>query len=196
MKKVLFADDREDFRYLVPALLRSWDYEVVVATDEDMATVLLETIAPGIVITDLNMKAEDGGLKVLVKSKALYPDVPVVVSSGDFTIPSGIQERLKDAGADLLFPKPYKPDELRKALEALGRPTIGDVTSWFIKTSGEMPSTEYFDEWKKAVVELNRCLCATFGENPLEQPLDAEIDAASHQALKILKEVAKKWEGK
>src|SRR3989344_5855793 len=117
MKKVLFADDREEFRHLVTELLNSWNYEVVVASDEDMATVLLETIAPGIVITDLNMKAEDGGLKVLVKSKALYPDVPVIVSSGDFTTPAGIEERLKSAGADLLFPKPYKPLELKEALD-------------------------------------------------------------------------------
>lgn len=196
MKKVLFADDREDFRYLVPALLRSWDYEVVVATDEDMATVLLETIAPGIVITDLNMKAEDGGLKVLVKSKALYPDVPVVVSSGDFDEIEGMRAKLEEHGADLLFPKPYKPDELKAALDSLGPPTMRYVLAWFLKTAGEIPSTEYCDEWMAATRNLNGCLRTAFGDNPLDQSSETELDPASHKAFLALKEVAKKWEGK
>lgn len=193
MKKVLVADDCEDGRLLLSVLLRSWKYEVLEAPSEIETIALLQTIRPDMIISDLSMKTPDAGLKVLVEAKRLYPEVPVLVCSGDFANPPGIVEKLKKAGANCLLQKPYTPDELKQGLESFKLPTIGDVTRWFLETT-EMPSTEYFDEWKVATVTLNRCLCAELGDNPFDLPADTEIGPASHQALLTLKRVAEKWE--
>lgn len=192
-KTVIVADDHEDMRSLLSGLLHAWGYQVSEAANEDEAIALLQIMRPDVVISDLDMSSSDGGLKVLREVKRLYPDVPVLICSGDFFSQPEITAELEKAGAYRLLQKPYKPDELKAALDSFKRPTIGDVLAWFLKTVGEMPSAEYFDEWSKATVALNRCLCATFGNDPLDLPPDTELDSASHQALLALQLVAEKW---
>lgn len=193
-KTLLVVEDEGELRTLLEALLKSWGFGVVATEGRSAAEAALSLNQNFyLVLTDLKMESPCSGLELLVTVKQRYPAMPVIVSSGDFDEIEGMRAKLEDHGADLLFSKPYKPLELKAALDSFKRPTMCEVLAWFLKTTSEIPSTEYCDEWIAATRELNGCLRAAFGDNPLDQPSETELDAPSHRAFFALQRVAEKW---
>lgn len=80
MKKILLVDDEESIHLLYREELEEEGYEVFSAMTGDEALEKLESIAPDLVILDINMPGTNG-IVVLRKMKELNPSLPVILSS-------------------------------------------------------------------------------------------------------------------
>lgn len=120
--KILIAEDEGQVRELLGQLCKMWGYEAVLAKDTDEALQALEREVIDIVLTDDRMPGE-GGLAVVRRSKQLKPNRVVIVSSG-----TAKEADCLDAGADICFPKPYVPSDLRALLNKyLKEITLNDL---------------------------------------------------------------------
>jgi CheY-like chemotaxis protein len=114
-KTILICDDEPTLRELVRASLDG-GYEFVEASDGVVALQLARELAPDAVILDL-MLPRLSGLKVLAEMRAEEDlrDIPVLV----ITAWNDTEEAAFAAGADRFLAKPFHPDDLRTAVEAL-----------------------------------------------------------------------------
>ncbi|MCU1258531.1 MAG: response regulator receiver protein [Bryobacterales bacterium] len=86
-----------------------------VGTAREALTVLLEGNVDAM-LTDLHLPRVDGfELIAQVRSNPGYARMPIIVISGDSD--PRTPERVRRAGADAHFVKPYSPVEIRKTLE-------------------------------------------------------------------------------
>lgn len=193
MKTILIAEDDASIRMLLEGLLQSWGYKVIATQNGREATEALGGHVY-LVLTDLTMETKHAGAHLLITVKGEYPSMPVIVSSGNFNEVPGMEETLRKQGADLLLHKPYKPDELKAVIEPFfEHSTIGDLSSWFLKTAGEMPSTEYFEAWRSTTYALNQALKEELGPNPLDLPSSTELGPKSFRVLWTLKKLSRAW---
>lgn len=114
-KTVLICDDEPTLRELVRASLDG-GYEFVEASDGVVALQLARELAPDAVILDL-MLPRMSGLKVLTEMRAdeHLKDIPVLV----MTAWNDTEEAAFAAGADRFVAKPFHPEDLKTAVEAL-----------------------------------------------------------------------------
>ncbi|MFH1116053.1 MAG: response regulator [Pseudomonadota bacterium] len=80
--KVLLVDDEQDFVQTLARRLRRRNFEVRTATDGRYALELIRQDVPDIVVVDLHMPGIDG-TELIGRMKALYPDINVVVLTGE-----------------------------------------------------------------------------------------------------------------
>ena len=114
---ILVVDDEEVALENLVYVLKKEGYDVTGALSGPDAVKLLKRDVFDLVITDLKMEKVDG-MKVLDRTKGLYPDAEVIMITGYATVDSAI-EAMK-AGAYHYIAKPYKLDEVRKVVrEAL-----------------------------------------------------------------------------
>ena len=79
---MLLVDDDEDVRFLVARLLKTAGLEVKsVASGEEALESLRSAVLPDLIILDQNMPRMNG-LQTLEKLRALHPEVPILISSG------------------------------------------------------------------------------------------------------------------
>jgi CheY-like chemotaxis protein len=116
-KTILICDDEPALRELVRASL-SDGYRFAEASDGLLAIELAREVEPDIVILDL-MLPRLGGLEVLaqLQEDERLRDVPVLV----ITAWNETREDVMAAGAADFVAKPFDPEELKKAIEALLR---------------------------------------------------------------------------
>ncbi len=115
--KILVVDDEEVALANLVYVLKKEGYDVAGSLSGPDAVKLLKRNVFDLVITDLKMEKIDG-MKVLGRTKELYPDAEVIMITGYATVDSAI-EAMK-AGAYHYIAKPYKLDEVRKVVrEAL-----------------------------------------------------------------------------
>jgi DNA-binding NtrC family response regulator len=115
--KILVVDDEEVALENLVYVLKKEGYDVTGALSGPDAVKFLKKNVFDLVITDLKMEKVDG-MKVLDRTKRLYPDAEVIMITGYATVDSAI-EAMK-AGAYHYIAKPYKLDEVRKVVrEAL-----------------------------------------------------------------------------
>jgi CheY-like chemotaxis protein len=115
---VLLVDDERSFLQVVDIILRSHNYQPVLARDADEALDVLETQLPDIIVLDDNMPGLDGGeLCFQLKSQPHTAHIPVLLCSAG--------ERVRDQSyidavlADGVLRKPVMPNDLVFALERL-----------------------------------------------------------------------------
>jgi DNA-binding response OmpR family regulator len=110
--RVLLVDDEPSARETLSRLLAADGFEVSVATSGTEAMEMLRRRAPDALVTDLHMPGMDG-IELLRETRALHPELIVVVVSGEARRPLAVIE----AGADAYIVKPVEADELVSVLD-------------------------------------------------------------------------------
>jgi len=110
---VLIVDDEVNIRRVLAAMLRREGYEVTTAGDGEQALAVLQKSPVHVVVTDLVMPRM-GGMELLRKVAADFPDVPVILITAHGSVDSAVAA-LK-AGAFDYITKPFEQDELRKVI--------------------------------------------------------------------------------
>src|SRR5512139_3535563 len=99
-------------------MLKREGYEVTTAADGEQALAVLHKTPVHVVVTDLVMPRV-GGMELLRRVGADYPDVPVIVITAHGTVDSAVAA-LK-AGAFDFITKPFEQDELKKVIAKAAR---------------------------------------------------------------------------
>ncbi|MCE3222415.1 MAG: putative Response regulator, CheY-like [Nitrospira sp.] len=111
-KRVLVADDEGGVRRLIVTLLHQAGYNVHQAADGMEALVEMKKWRFDAVVAEYSLPRLDG-VRLLLLSRMMWPEVPVVLLSADLTdLPLTLQKQ----GASALVPKPFAPQELLQAL--------------------------------------------------------------------------------
>jgi two-component system KDP operon response regulator KdpE len=124
--KVLIVDDEPQIRKLLEAGLRSYDYQVITASNGHDAVTMVAQQAPNIVILDISLGTPPDGLEVC-HSLREWSKVPIIMLSvrGD--------EKTKvaalNAGADDYLTKPFGMEELKARIQAVLRRTAIEPAS-------------------------------------------------------------------
>jgi nitrogen regulation protein NR(I) len=115
---VLIVDDELNIRRVLAAMLKREGYDVTTAADGEQALAVLQKTQVHVVVTDLVMPRL-GGLDLLRRASADFPDVPVIVITAHGTVDSAVQA-LK-AGAFDYITKPFEQAELAKVIAKAAR---------------------------------------------------------------------------
>lgn len=108
---VLAIDDSSTMRNLISMTLTSAGFEVIVAEDGIDGIEKLSTIAPNIIITDINMPRMDGfGVIETVRADPKHRDMPILTLTTE-SAPE-LKRRARDAGATGWIVKPFDPVKL------------------------------------------------------------------------------------
>jgi len=108
---ILIVEDDDLARTNLEHILKKEGYEIVSTGSGERALIQLEEREFDLVLTDLRMKKVDG-LKVLEKSRSLYPHTEVMVITAYATVDTAVEAMRQ--GAYHYIPKPYKIDLVRK----------------------------------------------------------------------------------
>jgi DNA-binding NtrC family response regulator len=112
--RVLVVEDEAYVRASLGEVLRGRGYEVDLTAAAADALTFLGRSPVDIVLTDLKLPGADG-LELARRMKAAYPEVPVVVLTGQGTIASAV-ECIKAGASDYIL-KPADPEALEVTLE-------------------------------------------------------------------------------
>jgi nitrogen regulation protein NR(I) len=115
---VLIVDDEMNIRRVLAAMLKRDGYEVTTAADGEQALAVLQKTPVHVVVTDLVMPRL-GGMDLLRRVSADYPDVPVILITAHGSVDSAVSA-LK-AGAFDYITKPFEQEELRKVIAKAAR---------------------------------------------------------------------------
>lgn len=117
-KTVLIVDDEEMIRNLLKNTLEREKYDVLTADSGVTALKVLASNRVNAVISDIQMSNMDG-LELLVQIKLYYPDVPVLMITGQFSKYNN--DDVMSAGADGYIAKPFKNLDIIRTLQNLLR---------------------------------------------------------------------------
>jgi CheY-like chemotaxis protein len=123
VKKILFVDDEDDWRYMVTAYLTDSGYEVLTAANGVEALRQAERVTPDLVVLDLNLGGESG-LPVMRRLKAKLPKTPVLLYTGMENDEEAVQAMMRE-GAHQYLRKGTMEDMVRAielAAHGLTRP--------------------------------------------------------------------------
>ena len=117
---ILYADDHEDMRLMVRALLASAGHEVSLVADGRAALDALQEREPDLLLLDV-MMPRLSGLEACraVKSNPFTARIPVLMLTAEGEIESKVEGF--EAGADDYLAKPFDPRELRARVGSLLR---------------------------------------------------------------------------
>lgn len=114
---ILVADDDPVIRKLFNKRISDEGYEVTVAADGAEAARLLDAIPFDVVITDLVMPGEIGGIELLKIAKEKSADIEVIVITAHSSVDTAV-DAMKKGAVDYLE-KPVNFDELFLRLEKI-----------------------------------------------------------------------------
>jgi CheY-like chemotaxis protein len=112
--RVLVVDDNADIRRCSADLLSQAGYEVRTAIDGFEALALMRKALPDVIITDLNMP-NMSGFELLSIVRRRFPQIPVIVVTGDFLGTAQAEGLLADA----FFQKGQSPVQLFQQIRSL-----------------------------------------------------------------------------
>jgi len=116
--RILVVDDNETNLDLVSRILQLEGYEVVTAENGAMALQKVGSIKVDMAVLDIMMPSMDGfELCRRLRQLPACADIPVIM----LTASSGEEEKVQaeEAGANVLFGKPFDMDTLRAHIQAL-----------------------------------------------------------------------------
>jgi CheY-like chemotaxis protein len=121
-KRILFMDDDDDIRDIIPEMLRESGYEVQTAVNgEEAVRKYLRGIKEKrpfhVVILDLSVRGGMGGKETIEKIRDINPDVKALISSGFSHDP--VVDRFEEFGFRGKVNKPYLFEELLKTINNL-----------------------------------------------------------------------------
>jgi DNA-binding response OmpR family regulator len=126
MARVVIIEDDEGVVDLISTILSRDGHEVLVAHSASHGIDLVSRLcdassAPVLVVTDIFMPGLDG-LEVTSQIKREHPEVAVIaISGGGDAGERGYLVAAREFGADFTLPKPFRPRELRAAVDELLR---------------------------------------------------------------------------
>ncbi len=109
-RRIVLAEDDNEVRTRVAALLRDWGHDVAEASDAEAAQLLVDQLDPDLLLTDVRMPGCDG-LELAQAVRASRPDLPVLFMTGH-------AERARLEGEHVLD-KPFSTQALARALADL-----------------------------------------------------------------------------
>ncbi|MDD9976549.1 MAG: response regulator [Boseongicola sp.] len=113
---VLAVDDSRTMRDMIKLALENSGFELHVAEDGQKGLETLDTIAPDVIITDINMPLLDGfGFIDAVRERPENEHTPILVLTTENS--DDLKARARDAGATGWIVKPFAQDKLIKALK-------------------------------------------------------------------------------
>ena len=162
---LLLVDDSEDFLDYLSGVLSS-EYNVITATDGQLALEKMESLRPDIVLSDVMMPNMDGNeLCQTIKGNPATTHIPVVMLTARLTDEN--EKKSRDCGADDYFTKPFDIKVLQEHIALL-------VSQTGIDTSGKLKAR--IEE--KIVVSADRKfvdkVTAFVEENIVESELSVE----------------------
>lgn len=113
---VVIIDDEKDMCWLLENDLKRRHFKVASANTGREGLELIKSEEPGIVLLDLRLKDVDG-LNVLHKIKEIWPRIKVIIISA-FGGPL-VKDRATSLGADGFIDKPFKVEDVVKAIKAV-----------------------------------------------------------------------------
>jgi nitrogen regulation protein NR(I) len=138
---VLIVDDENNIRRVLAAMLKREGYEVTTAADGEQALSVLQKAPISVVVTDLVMPRV-GGMELLKRVVADWPDVPVIMITAHGSVDSAVAA-LK-AGAFDYVTKPFDQEELKKVIEKAAR--AHDLERQNLHAPGEAPGSPLVGE--------------------------------------------------
>ena len=115
-RTILVGEDELEVRAYFEIALKCLGYSVELAQDGDeLLNLLRSSGSVSAVLLDLMMPRRDG-MDALREIRSLYPDLPVIIISGDGS-PLNIVAAMKNGATDFLC-KPVAHDDLRKSIQA------------------------------------------------------------------------------
>jgi DNA-binding response OmpR family regulator len=125
MAHILLIDDDDDLRSITAMMLRTGGHEVHQAVNGTEGVKLYRQQPVNLVITDLVMPEKEG-LATIMELRKLNPQVRIIAISGGFAYdPRLYLNMAKKLGADRVLRKPFLPEELKEAVDALLAPDPG-----------------------------------------------------------------------
>lgn len=112
--RVLVVEDEAYVRASLGELLGGRGFDVLLAESVAAALAVLERAPVDVVLTDLRMPGADG-LVLVKKMQTAFPELPVVILTGQGTIASAV-ECVRGGATDYIL-KPADPDALEVALD-------------------------------------------------------------------------------
>jgi DNA-binding response OmpR family regulator len=116
-KTILVVDDEDMILRAVKDTLEHAGYTAAVATNGKQAIELFDSLAPDLVITDINMP-EVEGIELIKGLSRHTPKVPIIAMSGDVIGASFLKAARLLGAADTLA-KPFSTRELLEKIEAV-----------------------------------------------------------------------------
>ena len=114
-KKIVLAEDDQDFQFILTLLLKNAGYEVM-ALSGGTAIVNNRYLAPDLFIVDVKMVIIDGfALCKYLKLNPYTKDVPVILMSGCHES----RNRALEVGADYFVSKPFDIADLLRIINGL-----------------------------------------------------------------------------
>ncbi len=115
---ILVVDDNPQNLRLARMVLRAAGYEVHVATDAEAALAALQTLAPALIVMDVQLPGMDGlELTRRLKADPARRDIPVLALTAYAMI--GDEDKALAAGCDGYLAKPIDADALPRAVARL-----------------------------------------------------------------------------
>jgi DNA-binding NtrC family response regulator len=111
---ILLVEDKDSLRTMLRHALEAQGHTVVEARDQPEAAAALQTVRPGMVLSDLRLPDGDG-FGVLRLAKELDPELPVVVMTAFGNVQDAVAA-MKEGALDFLA-KPVDPDHLLLLVE-------------------------------------------------------------------------------
>jgi CheY-like chemotaxis protein len=109
--RILVVDDEPDLRFVLRRILERAGHEVVDAGHGAAALEVVDASPPDLVVTDMMMPVM-GGDELIHRLRAdpTTAQIPILAATGDPSLADG---------ADAVLTKPYRPDEILTAANAL-----------------------------------------------------------------------------
>jgi CheY-like chemotaxis protein len=116
-KRVLVIDDVASVLQVVKAALNDFDIDLITAADGGSGLALAQQLKPDLILLDLALPVLNGwDVLAALKAERATVDIPIVIITAHGE--SGAASEAREMGADAFIAKPFRPAELRRAVEA------------------------------------------------------------------------------
>jgi two-component system phosphate regulon response regulator OmpR len=115
-KKILFVDDRSEWRFIVGAWLHGAGYAVVTAKDSGEALKQVEQSEPDLAIVDVDLAGEDG-IALMKALKEKHAATPVILFTGLSHDDDTILRFMREGASQ--YVRKGKMEDLLKAVQVL-----------------------------------------------------------------------------
>jgi len=130
---VLLVEDDPDITVILSDRLKAMGYDVIAASDGEMALDAMAKNSPGLLLLDIELPRMSG-LDVLRRVHQISPEIPVIVMTAHGTIARAV-EAMKEGAVDFIT-KPIEPANLRSVIaKALERK---DLSSEVVRLLGDI----------------------------------------------------------
>lgn len=117
MKKILVVDDSATSRAIFKASVPKGEYEVIEASDAEMALQLATTQSPDICVMDYNLP-DITGIDIAANIMSEHVQVDFILMTANMQ--DSIVDRAKELGFKAFIEKPISPEKIMNALKELG----------------------------------------------------------------------------